>query len=141
MTAETVAYIACGIAVLNFAYTVIEKSFGGGNALAAKFHKLDKDTATAMEALAARLVQKVDTYEDNYQVGFNKLVADNHALEKAFLELRARIAEEYIHKGGLADIKDDMKDGFAKVDKRMGELQDMIMWAQPQQARALAHQQ
>lgn len=137
MDASTVAYIAVSIAAINLAYTVIEKSFGGGNALAAKFHTLDKDTTLAISLLRNELVNKVDMYEDNYQIGYNKMNADHHIVEKQILELRAKMAEEYIAKGGLDDLKRDMRDGFAKVDERMGQLQDMIVWSQPQQGQAV----
>lgn len=117
---------------------VAEKLWGGGNALAAKFHTLDQTTTTARDKLREDLTRKIEALEvklenskDNYSLGLDAVTANIHALREGLLELRAKMAEEYIAKGGLDEMKADMRRGFEAVDKRMGELQDMIMWAQP----------
>lgn len=131
MTAETTAILAVCFAALALLVQVVEKVFGGGNALAVRFHKLDKDTGIAIAALETRVMTKVDEYEDNYTVGAEAVRANIHALQMGLLEFRAKMAEEYIRQGGLDDMKKDMQRGFEAVDRRMGELQDMIMWARP----------
>lgn len=129
---ELLPYIAMIFAGLSFASQVLEKVFGGGSALASKFYELDKETTAAIAALEVRITTRVDEYEDNYTVGSEALRSNIHALQLAAMELRAKMAEEYVAKGGLDDIKQDMRRGFEAVDKRMGELQDMIMWARPE---------
>jgi len=136
MSAETVAVLAVCFAGLALVVQVAEKIFGGGNALAAKFHRLDKETSAALAALEARVMTKIDEYEDNYVVGAEAIRSNIHALQLGLLEFRAKMAEEYVAKGGLDDIKQDMRRGFEAVDKRMGELQDMIMWARPEAGAA-----
>lgn len=128
------AYVPMFFSGITLLVLVGEKLFGGGNALAAKFHRLDKETTAAMAALENKITLKVDEYEDNSGVGFEAMRASIHALEKGLLEFRAKMAEQYVAKGGLDDIKQDMRRGFEAVDKRMGELQDMIMWARPEGA-------
>lgn len=128
---DAASYVALGISALTLFVLVAEKLFGGGNALAAKFHKLDKEMATAMAALETRVRERVDGYEDNYTVGADAIKANITALQMGLLEFRAKMAEEYVRQGGLDDIKRDMHRGFEAVEKRMGELQDMILWGAP----------
>lgn len=125
---EILATIFGGVSLL---IVVVEKLFGGGNALAAKFHALDIATTQAREALRRDLMARIDAQEDNYRLGVDALTANIHALREGVLELRAKMAEEYVRTGGLDEIKSDMHRGFDNVNKRMSELQDMIMWAQP----------
>lgn len=138
------SYIAASIAGLTLLLVVVEKLWGGGNALAAKFHKLDKETTAAttasdikhtaaINALRIELFERIDLYENNYKVGMDAVTSNIHQLREGLLEFRARMAEQYVAKGGLDDIKADMRRGFEAVERRMGELQDMIMWAQPPQ--------
>lgn len=130
---ETLPYIAIIFSGVTLLVLVGEKLFGGGNALANKFHKLETDTTRDISALRAALQDRIDQYEDNYSLGIEAIKANIHALQMGLLEFRAKMAEEYVRTGGLDDIKADMRRGFEAVDKRMGELQDMIMWAQPPQ--------
>lgn len=132
MSSEMLLYVPIFFSGITLLVMVAEKIFGGGNALAAKFHKLDKEVTTAIAALEVRVTTKVDEYEDNYTVGAEAIRANIHALQMGLLEFRAKMAEEYVAKGGLDDIKQDMRRGFEAVDRRMGELQDMIMWARPE---------
>lgn len=133
VTSELPMYVAVAFSGITLLYTLGEKLFGGGNALAAKFHKLDKETTAANTVLRAELMAKIDTHESNYRVGIDAITANIHALQLGLLEFRAKMAEEYVAKGGLDDIKADMRRGFDSVERRMGELQDMILWAQPPQ--------
>jgi hypothetical protein len=48
-------YISIAVSSLTLILLVVEKVFGGGNALAAKFAKLDKDTTPAIAGLRAEL--------------------------------------------------------------------------------------
>lgn len=130
--------IALLISVLMFAVVALEKVFGGGNGLANRFHKLRDDTTKDIADLRRDLTQRVDEYEDNYKVGLDAITANIHALQMAALEFRAKMAEEYVRQGGLDHIEKRMSDGFEKVERRMGELQDMIVWAQPQQGHMIA---
>lgn len=125
------AYIAIAFSGVTLLILVGEKLFGGANALASKFHKLDKETTAAIAALENRVRERVDGYEDNYTVGADAIKANITALQLGLLEFRAKMAEEYVRQGGLDDIKQDMHRGFEAVDKRMGELQDMILWMAP----------
>jgi hypothetical protein len=131
MTDGMLLYVPIFVSGITLLVMVAEKIFGGGNALAAKFHKLDKDTTEAIAQVERSLRTKIDEYEDNYTVGADAVRSNIHALQMGLLEFRAKMAEEYVAKGGLDDIKQDMRRGFEAVDKRMGELQDMIMWARP----------
>jgi hypothetical protein len=132
------SYIAIGFSGITLLVLVGEKLFGGGNALAGKFHELDKETTTAMASLRTELMSRVDEYEDNYTLGAEAIRANIHALQIGLLEFRAKMAEEYIRQGGLDDMKRDMQRGFEAVNLRMGELQDMIMWANPEARQAKA---
>jgi hypothetical protein len=131
MSSDVLLYVPIFLSGITLLIMAGEKIFGGGNALAAKFHALDKDTTEAIAKVERTLNAKVDEYEDNYTVGSEAIRSNIHALQLAAMELRAKMAEEYVAKGGLDDIKQDMRRGFEVVDKRMGELQDMIMWARP----------
>ena len=130
---DTLAYIMAAFSGVSLLVVVAEKLFGGGNALANKFHKLEKDTTLDIAALRRELNEKIDEYEKVSAVGFDAIKSNIHAMQIGLLEFRAKMAEDYIPKGGLDEIKADMRRGFEAVDRRMGELQDMIMWAQPPQ--------
>lgn len=133
---ELVPYFALAASLLSTLFIAAEKLWGGGNALAAKFHALDKETSAAISALETKVMHKIEGYQDNYTTGAEAIRANIHALQLGLLEFRAKMAEEYVRTGGLDDIRTDMHRGFEAVDKRMGELQDMIMWARPDGDRA-----
>lgn len=126
---------------------VLERTFGGGNGLANRFAilketvtaditKLRTDTSESNAKLRYELERRIDEYEDNYRVGLEAITANIHELQLAALKFRAEMAEGYIPKGGLDDVRRDMRDGLGKVDNAIQHLQDMIMWAQPQQGQA-----
>ncbi len=57
-------------------------------------------------------------------------------MQIGLLEFRAKIAEElhlYIRKddynAGVSDIKRDVQEGFRNMNERMGQLQDLITYA------------
>jgi hypothetical protein len=144
---EIVLILGAVFGGISLLIVVVEKLWGGGNALAGKFHKLDKETTAAttasdikhtaaINALRIELMNRVDLYEDNYKVGMDAITSNIHALREGLLEFRAKMAEQYVAKGGLDDLRADMRRGFEAVERRTGELQDMIMWAQPPQASA-----
>ncbi len=122
--AATIALIFSGITLV---VMVGEKLWGGGNKLAGMFAKLDKDTTAAIAAIKAELTQRVDTYEDNYRVGLDAIRANIHAMQIGLLEFRAKMAEEYMHKGdygvGVSEIKNDMKAGFDRIEKRLDRIE------------------
>jgi hypothetical protein len=104
-----------------------EKLFGGGNKLAAMFAKLDKETTSAMAALKTELTKRVDEYEDNYRIGIDAMRANIHAMQIGLLEFRAKMAEEYMHKGdygiGVNEIKSDMRAGFNRLEQRLDRIE------------------
>lgn len=132
------SYIAIAFSGITLLVLVGEKLFGGGNALAAKFHTLDKETTAAIERVRIEFNTKLDEYEKVSTVGFEAIRANIHAMQIAVLEFRAKMAEdlhEYIRKGdyntGIGDVRRDMAAGFRQVDDRLGQLQDLIMYANP----------
>lgn len=137
MTAgEIVTAIVSGLALM---IVIIEKLWGGGNALAAKFHKLDKETSAAVAALETKVMLRIDNYQGNAGVGFEATKNSIHEMQKALLEFRAKIAEDlhlYIRKddynAGIGDIKRDVQNGFRGVEERLGQMQDLIMYANPE---------
>ncbi len=129
---EIVPYIAIAISALTLIVLVAEKLWGGGNALAAKFHRLDKETTTAIASVRNELATKIDEYEGAATLGFEAVRANIHAMQIGLLEFRAKIAEDlhaYIRKddynAGVSDVKRDMQVGFARVDER-------LMYANPE---------
>jgi hypothetical protein len=131
-------YIAILFSGITLLILVGEKLFGGGNALAAKFHALDKDTAEAIAVVRRELSAQVDEYEKISTVGFEAIRANIHAMQIGLLEFRAKISDDlhsYIRKddynAGVSDIKRDVQNGFRSVDDRLGQLQDLIMYANP----------
>jgi hypothetical protein len=107
---------------------VVEKVFGGGNALAGKFAKLDKETGERIAKLERDLNTKVDEYEDNYAVGIESIKSSIHQIQMGLLEFRAKMAEEYMHKrdyaAGIVDIRREVHDGFDKMEKRLERMEN-----------------
>jgi hypothetical protein len=135
---EALQYAAILFSGITLLVLVVEKTFGGGNALAAKFHTLDKEVTAQVAAVRRELNEKIDEYEKVSTVGFEAIRANIHAMQIGLLEFRAKVAEElhaYIRKddynAGVNDIKRDVQSGFTRVDTRLGELQDLIMYANP----------
>jgi hypothetical protein len=120
-------YISIALSSITLIVLVIEKVFGGGNALAAKFAKLDKSTDERITALRLELSTKVDEYEDNYAVGLDTIKANIHAMQIGLLEFRAKMAEEYMRKPdyalGIADIRREVHEGFEKMEKRLERME------------------
>ncbi len=131
-------YIAIGVSVLTLLLLVGEKLFGGGNALAAKFYALDIAKTAEITKLRTELNNKIDEYEKVSTVGFDAIRSNIHAMQLGLLQFRAEMAEGlhvYIRKddynAGISDIKRDVQIGFGRVDERLGQLQDLIMYANP----------
>ncbi len=122
--AATIALIFSGVTLL---IMVGEKLFGGGNKLAAMFAKLDKETTAEIAKIKTELTKRVDEYEDNYRVGLDAIKANIHAMQIGLLEFRAKMAEEYMHKGdygaGMNEIKTDMRAGFDRIEKRLERIE------------------
>jgi hypothetical protein len=122
-----VGYIAIALSSITLIVLVIEKVFGGGNALATKFAKLDKNTDERIDGLRRELSSKVDEYEDNYAVGLDSIKSSIHQLERGLLEFRAKMAEEYMRKPdydrGITDIRRELHDGFEKMEKRLERME------------------
>lgn len=135
---DAAPYVAIGVSILTLLLLAGEKTFGGGNALAAKFHMLDKETSQAIAVVRRELHDKIDEYEKITTVGFEAIKVNIHAMQLGLLEFRAKMAEElhvYIRKddynAGIGDVKRDVQNGFRSVDERLGQLQDLIMYANP----------
>lgn len=133
-----VAIAAVIVSAVGLLITAGDKVFGGGTALAAKFHKLDKDVANDIAALRRELHEKVDNFESAATVSFDGIKSSVHAMQLATLEFRAKVAEElhsYIRKddynAGIADIKQSVQEGFRRVDSHLGQLQDLIIYVNP----------
>ena len=122
-----VAVIAVILSAVTLAVMVGEKLWGGGNKLAEKFAKLDKETTEEIAAARAELTQRVDDYEENYRVGINAIQSNIHAMQIGLLEFRAKMAEDYMHKGdygaGVNEIKGDMRAGFDRIEKRLERIE------------------
>lgn len=149
MTAETTAILAVCFAAAAFIVQVVEKIFGGGNALANKFHALETQTRTDIAGVTAKfstdvaavrneLNSKIDEYEKVATVGFDAIRANIHAMQIGLLEFRSKMSDDlhmYIRKddynAGIGDIKRDVQNGFRNVEERMGQLQDLIVYANP----------
>ncbi len=143
---ETLTYIAIAFSGVTLLILVAEKLFGGGNALAEKFHSLDRETRLAIADVRRELSTKADEYEKISTVGFDAIRANIHAMQIGLLEFRAKIAEElhlYIRKddynAGISDVKRDVQNGFRSVDERLGQLQDLVMYANPDAANRNDH--
>lgn len=124
---NTLAVIAVCLSAVTLLVMVGEKLFGGGSRLAAMFAKLDKDTTAAIALIRIELTGRVDTYEDNYRIGLDAIKANIHAMQIGLLEFRAKMAEEYMHKGdygsGVKEIKTDMREGFDRIEKRLERIE------------------
>lgn len=122
-----IGYISIAVSSLTLAVLVLEKVFGGGNALAAKFAKLDRDTMESISQLRRELSTKVDEYEDNYGVGVESIKASIHQIQMGLLEFRAKMAEEYMHKrdyaSGITDVRREVHEGFEKMEKRLERME------------------
>jgi hypothetical protein len=124
------SYIAIAVSILTLLVIVVEKVFGGGNALASKFAKLDKSTDERITALRLELSTKVDEYEDNYAVGLDTIKANIHAMQIGLLEFRAKMAEEYMRKPDhnlwVVDFRRELHEGFEQVEKRLERMENSM---------------
>lgn len=123
------------------AFLVFEKLFGGGSKLANKFHDLSTNTTNQVSLLRTEVFSKVESIDSMYRVGLDAIVANQHRAEIGFLELRAKLAEEYMRaenfhkaadelkrdfKDANREIKEDMKDGFEEVKRQLSEMAQAI---------------
>lgn len=138
---EVAALVGACFGGVSLLVVVAEKLWGGGNALAAKFHLLDKETTAAIAQVRNELNVKIDEYEKVATVGFDAIRSNIHAMQIGLLEFRAKMSEDlhmYIRKddynAGIGDVKRDVQNGFRSVDERLGQLQDLIMYANPDMA-------
>lgn len=129
-------YVAIIISALTLVVLVVEKVFGGGNALAGKFHTLERDTNDRIAGVEREIRQQVMEYEKLSTVGFEATRNAITEIRVGLLELRAHTSESlhaYIRKddyhAGINDVKRDMRDGFDRMDNRLGQVQDLITWA------------
>lgn len=127
--------VAVAVSSLTLILLIVEKVFGGGNALANKFHALEKETGLALAAVRNELVTKVIEYEKQGSVGFDTARSGITEIRMGLLELRAHTSESlhaYIRKddynAGISEIKRDVREGFERVDNRLGQLQDLVTW-------------
>lgn len=124
---ETMPLIAVSLSAVTLIIMAAEKLFGGGNRLAAMFAKLDKDTGIEIDRLRAEVMSRVDTYEENYRLGIDAIRSNIHAMQIGLLEFRAKMAEEYMHKGdygtAVTEIKTDMRAGFKRIEQRLDRIE------------------
>lgn len=134
---ETWQLFAAIIGIVSAVYVILEKVFGGGNALASKFAKLKDDTTKEIGELRKDMTERVDRYESNAGSGFDRLTANLHLLQVGFLEFRVKMAEGYISKDDnrlmYVDFKqaldrqfDDVKEQLRNGDQRMGRIEDLV---------------
>lgn len=141
MEATTVAYIAVAFSGITMFVMIGEKIFGGGNKLAGAFHKLETRTTEQINAVRNEFYLRTDEMSANYRVGVEAIKANIHELQIGLLEFRAKMAEDYMRrdsyhkatdeikrdfKDANAEIKADMKDGFDRVEKTLGNLEQSI---------------
>ena len=131
-------YVALGVSVLTLVILIAEKIFGGGNALANKFHTLEKETNTAISDLRKEIDVRMDNYVQQSTVGFEAMRSGIAEMKMALLEFRATVSENlhsYIRKdeysAGIGDVKRDVQNGFRSMDERIGQLQDLILYINP----------
>lgn len=121
------AVIAVSLSAITLLVMVGEKLFGGGNKLAERFARLDKEMTADMASLRSDLTKRVDEYESNYRVGLDAMRSSIHAMQIGLLEFRAKMAEEYMHKGdygtGVNEIKSDMRTGFSRLEQRLDRIE------------------
>lgn len=136
---EVLPYVSLGMSALTLVVLVAEKLFGGGNALANKFHELEKQTTLAVAEVRKELANRIDNYEGQASVGFEAMRSGITEMKVALLEFRATVSEklhEYIRKddynAGIGDLKRDLQVGFRSVDERMSQLQDLILYVNPE---------
>lgn len=141
---DALPYVAIFISAITLVVLVAEKLFGGGNALANKFHQLERETNTNLTEVRKELLSKVENYESQSSVGFEAMRSGVTEMRMALLEFRATVSENlhmYIRKDdyntGIGDIKRDMADGFRSMGDRMGQLQDLIVYQNPELAGKL----
>lgn len=130
---ELAPLIALAVSSLTLVILVIEKVFGGGNALANKFHALEKETSVAILAVRNDFMTKLTDYQQLSSTGFDATRSSITEIRIGLLELRAHTSESlhmYIRKddynAGISEIKRDMREGFDRVYARLGELQDTV---------------
>lgn len=135
------SWIALCFSAVTLLILVGEKLFGGGTALANKFHTLERETTKSLSDLRIELDTKINEYERTATVGFEAVKSNIHAMQMGLLEFRAQMAEglhSYIRKddynAGLDGVKRDVHAGFTRVDTRLGELQDLIVYGNPEAA-------
>lgn len=141
MSPETVSLLALGLTVITTIGVLIEKAFGGGNRLSNRFATHEKETLLAITKLQDAFYARCDTNNENHRVGFEAMSANIHALQIGFLEFRAKMAEEYMKsdsyykasegikqdfKSKNDELKSDMKEGFARLEKTLSDITQSI---------------
>lgn len=135
---DSLPYLAIFISGLTLVIMVGEKLFGGGNALANKFNLLDKETTAEIAKARYDLNLRIDEYEKMATTGFEATRANIHAMQLGILEFRAKMSEglhDYIRKddynAGIGDVRREVHNGFRSLEERLGQLQDLIMYVNP----------
>lgn len=140
---EALPYVAIIFSGITLLILVAEKLFGGGNALANKFHALERDTRKEIAVVRNDLTDRVDSYERAATGGFDAMRTNMEIMRTGLLEFRAKVAEDlhmYIRKddynSGISDIKRDVKEGFEHVDERLGQMHELILKVIPERKHA-----
>lgn len=155
MDATTISFCALGVTILMSLLGIGEKLFGGGNLLANKFAKLKEENTKVKEDVAAQIATvrndhqtKLDEYATNTRVGIDQIRTNIHLLEKAILESRLELAQQYMRRDSFykatdelkRDFKDDNKEvksemhaGFERIEKQLDAMSQAIEAARKHQ--------
>lgn len=137
----TIALCGFGLNLLMALVLIAEKLFGGGNALASKFANLKEDTNTKITAIRTEFIELNNIHATNARVGFEAITANIHSLQLGFSDFRAMMAETYMRRESFykaaerielafdkknSELKVDMKDGFARLEKQIDDVTQII---------------
>lgn len=106
-----------------------------------EINNLKERYSVEISRIRTDFLQRSETNESNSRVGNEAIVSNIHALREGLLEFRAKMAEEYMRnehynkatdelkrdfKEQKEELKSDMKDGFDRVEKTLGEMAQAI---------------
>src|SRR4051812_16547665 len=112
MEPQTISFISLAVAVTMAVLGIAEKLWGGGNALASKFNKLERETSAAIAMVRNEYQIKLDTYAENTRVATASIISNIHLLEKGILEFRLLMAEQYMRRDSFYKATDELKRDF-----------------------------
>lgn len=138
---EVLQYVVYALSIISAIYVIVEKIFGGGNALATKFADLEKRMTERQRLSEERMQTQTSESSKNTSVGIDAINANIHRMEISFLTFRAQMAEEYLRREDyyktIDEFKTDVKDAnretreemrklFSHLDDRLQSMQQSI---------------